>query len=244
MGVQLILIQQGGGGRLCPPHYCLPTRIWKLNGISGQGTKNTTLLYSSIWILSGGFANLRLIEINHSIDEPKKKNTCDLSFKGQLILKCLFGIFNSPKKLTKKFDFTTMVPQVELFSFVFWENWRHQKNYFEINWPLAHEIRKVDTALLRSGTQKQGKKMFVQHCSKIQTLFLKNSYGGFHWNGHLDFRDSSDQRFRTYYWNCSADLCYGRLKFCFYHPGLISFSLQPLIFMRSHRLETQRELGS
>ena len=42
--------------------------------------------------------------------------------KGQLILKCLFGIFNSPKKGTEKFDFTTMVPQVELFSLVFWEN--------------------------------------------------------------------------------------------------------------------------
>ena len=47
--------------------------------------------------------------------------------KGQLISKRLYGIFNSPKKRTKKFDFTTMVPQVELFSFVFWENWRHQK---------------------------------------------------------------------------------------------------------------------
>ena len=42
--------------------------------------------------------------------------------KGQLISKCLFGIFNSPKKRTKKFDFTTVVPQVELFSFIFWEN--------------------------------------------------------------------------------------------------------------------------
>ena len=48
--------------------------------------------------------------------------------KGQLISKCLFGIFNSPKKRTKKFDFTTMVPQVELFSFVFWENSRYQKD--------------------------------------------------------------------------------------------------------------------
>ena len=35
--------------------------------------------------------------------------------KGQLISKCLFGIFNSPKTRTKKIDFTTMVPQVELF---------------------------------------------------------------------------------------------------------------------------------
>ena len=47
--------------------------------------------------------------------------------KGQLISKGLFGILNSPKKRTKKFDLTTMIPQVELFSFVFWKNWRHQK---------------------------------------------------------------------------------------------------------------------
>ena len=46
--------------------------------------------------------------------------------KGHLISKCLFGIFNSFKNRTKKFDFTTMVTQVELFLFVFWENWRHQ----------------------------------------------------------------------------------------------------------------------
>ena len=39
--------------------------------------------------------------------------------KGQLILKCLFGIFNSPKKRTKN---STLLPQVELFSFIFWEN--------------------------------------------------------------------------------------------------------------------------
>ena len=39
-----------------------------------------------------------------------------------------FEIFNSPKKQTKKIDFTTMAPQVELFLFVFWENCRHQKD--------------------------------------------------------------------------------------------------------------------
>ena len=30
--------------------------------------------------------------------------------KGQLISKGLFGILNSPKKRTKKFDLTTMIP--------------------------------------------------------------------------------------------------------------------------------------
>ena len=32
------------------------------------------------------------------------------SFEDQLILKYLFGIFNSSKKRTNKFDLTTMVP--------------------------------------------------------------------------------------------------------------------------------------
>ena len=39
-----------------------------------------------------------------------------IDFKGQLFSKCFFVIFNSPKKRTKKFNFTTMVPQFELFS--------------------------------------------------------------------------------------------------------------------------------
>ena len=39
--------------------------------------------------------------------------------KGQLISKGLFGILNSSKKQTKKFDITTMVLQVDLFSFGF-----------------------------------------------------------------------------------------------------------------------------
>ena len=42
-----------------------------------------------------------------------------VTFKCQLISKCIFDIFNSPKKRTKKIDFTTMVPQVELFSSFF-----------------------------------------------------------------------------------------------------------------------------
>ena len=57
--------------------------------------------------------------------------------KGQLISKCLFGIFDSSKKPTKKSDLTTMVPPVELFSFIFWKNLKTPKRHFEINWPLT-----------------------------------------------------------------------------------------------------------
>ena len=39
-GSQFTLFQPGGRSRLCPPHHCLPTQIWKPNDISslmGQG---------------------------------------------------------------------------------------------------------------------------------------------------------------------------------------------------------------
>ena len=42
--------------------------------------------------------------------------------KGQVIPKCLFGIFNSSKKQKNKINQTTILPQVELFSFIFWKN--------------------------------------------------------------------------------------------------------------------------
>ena len=58
---------------------------------------------------------------------------CIMIAKGQLISKGLFGILNSPKKRTKKFDFTTMIPQVDLFSFVFWEKLKTPKRHFKIN---------------------------------------------------------------------------------------------------------------
>ena len=40
------------------------------------------------------------------------------------------------KKWTNKFDFTTMIPQVDLFSYVFWRKSTTPKNHFKIKWPL------------------------------------------------------------------------------------------------------------
>ena len=53
--------------------------------------------------------------------------------KDPLISKGLFGFLNSSKKRTEKFDLTTMIPQVDLFSFVFWKNLKAPKRHFEIN---------------------------------------------------------------------------------------------------------------
>ena len=58
--------------------------------------------------------------------------------KGQLISKCLFGIFNSPKKQTKNLNFTTVVPQgSSRIVFVhFLVELKTPKRHFDINWPL------------------------------------------------------------------------------------------------------------
>ena len=41
-----------------------------------------------------------------------------------------------PKKRMKKFDLTTMIPQVDLFSFGFWKKLKTPKRHLEINWLL------------------------------------------------------------------------------------------------------------
>jgi hypothetical protein len=57
--------------------------------------------------------------------------------KGQLISKWFLKSSISSKKWTNKFDFTTIITQVDLFSFIFWRKLTTPKNYFEMNWPLA-----------------------------------------------------------------------------------------------------------
>ena len=52
--------------------------------------------------------------------------------KGQTTWKWFFQADVSSKKRTNEFNFTTMKPQVDLFSFVCWRKLRH----FEFIWPL------------------------------------------------------------------------------------------------------------
>ena len=42
-----------------------------------------------------------------------------------------------PKKWTNKLNFTNMIPQVDLSSFVSWKKLKTSKKHFEINWPLS-----------------------------------------------------------------------------------------------------------
>ena len=99
------------------------------------------LLTIGNYIFISQWVNLNLLPIYldllHDIEHATSKSTGYFSVllpKGQLISKGLFGILNSPKKRTKKFDFNTMIAQ---FSFVFWEKLKTPKRHFEINWPLG-----------------------------------------------------------------------------------------------------------
>ena len=60
--------------------------------------------------------------------------------KGQIISKANYGILNFSKKRTNKFDYTTMIPQVNLFSFLFWRKLKTPKTHMEIIWPLVRSF--------------------------------------------------------------------------------------------------------
>ena len=92
--------------------------------VLNAGNRVLLLPYTMYYMLGWTPFEFNFCTINNIFD---KDSLCIL-LKGQLISKCLFSIFNSSKKQMIKFDFTTMVPQVKLFSFIFWENWKHQKD--------------------------------------------------------------------------------------------------------------------
>ena len=98
-------------------------------------TTITPLTFHRPWVEATGMAPTpgNPISTNRGSLCPLISRPSDSSDKGQLISKGLFGILNSSKKRTKKFDLTTMIPQVDLFSFVFWKNLKTPKRHFEIN---------------------------------------------------------------------------------------------------------------
>ena len=80
------------------------------------------------------------VKTNTTIEIKRELVVIGLKFKiytkGQLISKGLFGILTSSKNQAKEVDLTTMIPQVDFFSFIFWKNLKTPKIHFEINWPL------------------------------------------------------------------------------------------------------------
>ena len=96
--------------------------VEELKFLKYYGNKDTIKMYLQLLFKWHGLLRIETSSIPHFL--------CIVSFplKGQLISKGIFGILNPPKKWMKKFNFTTIVPQIESFSFIFWENWIQQKD--------------------------------------------------------------------------------------------------------------------
>ena len=96
------------------------------------------LRFSGSWVISEGIFNL--VSSSKMVDFPqlfayRMFEICPLEIlftKGQcqLISKGLFGVLNSSKKQAKKFELTTMIPQADLFLFVFLEEFEDTKKTF------------------------------------------------------------------------------------------------------------------
>ena len=85
----------------CVPHNSTTLhRAWSGSGQKGHKRQHTS---NASWLTKDGFG--------------RQDSVLDwLDAKGQLISKGFCGILNSPKK---QYDFTTMIPQADLFSFAF-----------------------------------------------------------------------------------------------------------------------------
>ena len=118
--VMLLRIAPMGEEKSRARHGRSPTRccIYLKPCVSAHYCQNFLILS----IKYEAFSHLKKVKYESMYVLTKKSHLLVENGKGQLILKCLFGIFNTPKNLMKEFDFTTMVPQVELFPFIFWEN--------------------------------------------------------------------------------------------------------------------------
>ena len=83
--------------------------------------------FFSIWI------TIELLSFNDSKIVRGRPN-CSLKVRNDWFS---FQVDVSCKKQMKEFYLTTMKPQVDLFSFVFWRKLKTPKRHFEIIWPLA-----------------------------------------------------------------------------------------------------------
>ena len=122
------------------------------------------------------------------------------STKGQLISKCLFGIFNSTKKRTKKTYLSTMVPQVELFSFVFSKNWRHQKDISKLTDLYKDTQESMNQGQVGCGVSNSGVQYWLD-CVIKRIIFVhlfKVTYHGAYKNQIiLDFKLSTENHVQT-----------------------------------------------
>ena len=79
------------------------------------------------------FANFHILVLAFPVERARARPDSVHSSKGQTKWKQFFQVDISSKKQTNEFYFTTMKPQVDLFSFVFWRKLKTPKKHFEID---------------------------------------------------------------------------------------------------------------
>ena len=93
----------------------------------------------SLYRVNNLIMKIKLIITMTCVDQLKfvttsnmKAQLCDILLysKGQTKSKLFFQADVSSKKRTNEFNFTTMIPQVDLFSFVFWKKLKTPKRHF------------------------------------------------------------------------------------------------------------------
>ena len=80
--------------------------------------------------------------------------------KGQTKSKWFFQADVSSKKQTNEFDFTTMKPQVDLFSFLFWKKLKAPKRHSKINWPLDHDPALENLSMMMHADARQAQSAY------------------------------------------------------------------------------------
>ena len=106
--------------------------------------KNIVLYLRRLWVQWNYKAFFFLLTEVSQGSQPRKQQA-----KGQAKSKLFFKANVSSKTQTNRFDFTTMIPQVNLFLFVVWRKLKTPKRYFEINWPFK-KIRHLKENCLNS----------------------------------------------------------------------------------------------
>ena len=94
--------------------------------------------------------------------------------KGQNKSKWFFQAYFSSKKRTNEFYFTTMKPQADLFSFVYWRKLKTPKRHIEINCPLPFKNFSATTEISKFGIEIGKLGIFkVNFLSQIKRILSK-----------------------------------------------------------------------
>ena len=88
----------------------------------------------NVLIFSYALRNIRSLIVFFLLYDNNKKSWLT---EGRTESKWFVQAAVSSKKQTNEFDFTTMIHQVDLFSFIIWKKLKTPKRHFEINWPLV-----------------------------------------------------------------------------------------------------------